>query len=129
MDPDEPSQGSGKHDTAAKLHPAERSAPTGNEVNGNSTQTLLMAPLAAHQNTSTQERQTPGHPGVMLEGVPRMIAKEEARELHGWYPSDKRRPISERKLEFPGVDFSEVGMGVVALRPACRAKQCAAYCV
>ncbi|XP_024532652.1 phosphoglycerate mutase-like protein [Selaginella moellendorffii] len=48
------------------------------------------------------------HPAVSSARCPPFLALELCREHTGVHPCDKRNPISRYKLEFPGVDFSEI---------------------
>ena len=46
---------------------------------------------------------------------PPFVAAEACREHIGEHPCDRRRPISEQRRDFPGVDFSLVRVRTGAL--------------
>jgi len=45
------------------------------------------------------------HPAVSAAGAPPFAAVEAARERLGVHPCDRRRPLSEKRRAFPGVDW------------------------
>mmetsp|Transcript_19597 Transcript_19597/g.54485 ORF Transcript_19597/g.54485 Transcript_19597/m.54485 type:complete len:244 (+) Transcript_19597:90-821(+) len=63
---------------------------------------VLMAP------TGEAEELCEERPALYSDGCPPILACELVREQLGRNPCDKRRPMSELKLAFPGVDFSQV---------------------
>lgn len=63
------------------------------------TELLLVSPMRRTLATATLS--FPGYIG----GIP-WIAHELLREMAGFHPCDRRRPISEHKVSYPHVDFS-----------------------